>query len=53
MDGEGQVVYIEGEYDKDVSHPRDHLGGQGKGLADSLVSLSLQLWILPPLLNTL
>ena len=30
-DGEGQAVYIEGEHAVDVSHPRDHLGQEGKG----------------------
>ena len=46
VDGKDQVVPIEGEHDGYFSNSRDH---QGKGLADSLVSLSLSL--LSPLLN--
>ena len=46
VDGKDQVVPIEGEHDGYFSNSRDL---QGKGLADSLVSLSLSL--LSPLLN--
>ena len=46
VDGKDQVVPIEGEHDGYFSNSRDH---QGKGLADSLVSLSISL--LSPLLN--
>ena len=45
MDGKDQVVPIEGEHDGYFSYPRDH---QEKGLADSLVSLSIFLYPVPP-----
>ena len=48
VDGKDQVVPIEGEHDGYFSNSRDL---QGKGLADSLVSLSISLCILSPLLN--